>query len=125
MSSTLVIRRCRPRLRYPHNTRQAQNNFINFYKRQLSIPTVSFPVVEACPSPTCACRDTPQGLDIDQKLPLNNTIPTYTEQVIISTGKGDWPSRIEDDPNSALARELRGLLGKGGRYSDVSKPEVI
>ncbi|KAI9709130.1 MAG: hypothetical protein M1820_003576 [Bogoriella megaspora] len=62
----------------------------------------------------------PPGLDIDYKLPLNNTIARYTEQVLISTGKEDWTSRIEDEEDGILARHLRGMLGKGGKYLDPS-----
>jgi hypothetical protein len=46
---------------------------------------------------------------------------TYAQQVLISTGKGDWASRIEEDEETGeLARGLKGLLARGGRYADVS-----
>ncbi|KAF2233091.1 hypothetical protein EV356DRAFT_449036 [Viridothelium virens] len=85
-----------------------------------STRTPPFPIVDTCPSPICACRETPRELDIDQKLPLNNTIARYTEQVLISTGKEDWTSRIEDEEDNALARGLKSLLSRGGRYTDPS-----
>ncbi|KAI9685526.1 MAG: hypothetical protein M1822_004384 [Bathelium mastoideum] len=120
MFPTLFSRRCHPHRVCSINARRFIHDYSGLRKRYFSTAKPPFPIVEACPSPTCACRETPTGLDIDQKLPLNNTIARYTEQVIISTGKDDWPSRIEDDTDSALARELRGLLGRGGKYSDPS-----
>lgn len=47
-------------------------------------------------------------------------MPTYAEQVLISTGKDDWTSRIEDDEGSALVRQIKNFLGRNGKYSDVS-----
>lgn len=48
----------------------------------------------------------------------------YAQQVLISTNQSDWSSRIEDDGVDKgwgkLIRGLKGLLGRGGRYMDVS-----
>ncbi|RFU26694.1 hypothetical protein B7463_g9644, partial [Scytalidium lignicola] len=81
-----------------------------------------FPTVPTCPSPTCACAATPempQGLEIDHKRPLNGTMAAYSEQVLICTGKDDWPSRIEEENSGDnLAADIKELLGKGGIYSD-------
>ncbi|KAI4598894.1 hypothetical protein KJ359_002309 [Pestalotiopsis sp. 9143b] len=61
----------------------------------------------------------PEGLDIDYKGKLNGLITGYAEQVLICTGKGDWPSRIEEDNGGDnLAADLKELLGRGGVYSD-------
>ena len=46
-------------------------------------------------------------------------MPTYAEQVLISTGKDDWTSRIEDDEGSELVRQIKNFLGRNGKYSDV------
>lgn len=63
----------------------------------------------------------PEGLDIDYKGKLNGLITSYAEQVLICTGKSDWPSRIEEDNGGDnLAADLKELLGRGGVYSDVS-----
>lgn len=63
----------------------------------------------------------PEGLDIDYKGKLNGLIANYAEQVLICTGKDDWPSRIEEDNGGDnLAADLKELLGRGGVYSDVS-----
>lgn len=86
-------------------------------------------MVPTCPS---ACGDNnnnqcqptpamPDGLDIDHKGNLNGLITNYSEQVLICTGKDDWPSRIEDDNSGDnLAADLKELFGRGGVYSDVS-----
>jgi len=78
-----------------------------------------FPVVECCASPTCAYRPAPTGLDIDHEQPLNGTMAAYAEQVLISTGRGDWSSRIEEEEDAVLARGLKDLLGRNGKFSNV------
>lgn len=84
-----------------------------------------FPIAATCPSPMCACAETPVGLDIDRKRDLNGSMAPYKQQVVISTGKSDWTSRIEDDgqgtPWGDLARKLKAMLGRGGKYSDVRR----
>ncbi|KAI9763157.1 MAG: hypothetical protein M1840_000869 [Geoglossum simile] len=80
----------------------------------------SFPTTERCPTPTRNHASTPSNLGIDYERPLNGTMATYVQQVLISTGKGDWTSRIEEDEAGELARGLKGLFVKGGRYSDAS-----
>lgn len=47
----------------------------------------------------------------------------YSQQVLIATGQPDWRSRIEEDGVDEewgmLGRGLKGLIGRGGKYSDV------
>lgn len=63
----------------------------------------------------------PEGLPIDHEGKLNGLISGYAEQVLICTGRGDWPSRIEEDSSGDnLAADLKELVGRGGIYSDVS-----
>lgn len=65
----------------------------------------------------------PDGLEIDQKSPLNGVMAGYAEQVLVCTGKDDWTSRIEEDGGGDnLAADLKELFGRGGRLSDVSPP---
>lgn len=75
----------------------------------------------------------PEGLDINHKRSLKNTMPAYAQHVVIHTGRRDWSSKIEDLPSSTtmagyrftnLARELKKLVGKGGKYHDVSALEI-
>lgn len=47
---------------------------------------------------------------------------SYAEQVLISTGKEDWTSRIEDEEDGAFLRQLKGFLGRNGKYSNVRRP---
>jgi len=61
----------------------------------------------------------PQGLDIDREQNLNGTMAAYAEQVLISTGKNDWSSKIEDDNDAVFQRELKGILGRDGKFSNV------
>ncbi|CAD6439397.1 040c3b90-2891-45e8-84f2-d47d682969fe [Sclerotinia trifoliorum] len=82
----------------------------------------SFPTIPECPSPTCSCAENPkmpEGLEIDHSKPLNGTMAAYAEQVLICTGKSDWPSRIEEDNSGDnLAADIKELMGRGGMYSD-------
>jgi len=88
---------------------------------RISIPVPTpFPVLESTPSPTCACRETPPGLEIDREANLNGTMAAYAEQVLISTGRRDWKSNIEEDDGSVLVKQLRKFIGRGGKYTDVS-----
>jgi hypothetical protein len=84
-----------------------------------------FPIVPTCPSPTCACAETPAGLYIDRKRDLNGSMAPHAQHVVISTGKSDWTSRIEDDGQGTLwgdfGRQLKAMLGRGGKYSDVCR----
>jgi hypothetical protein len=84
------------------------------------------PTIERCPSPTCQCRETPAGLDIEREQGINGSMPAYAEQVLISTGKEDWTSRIEDDEEGgAFVRQIKSFLGKDGKYSNVSFQAVV
>jgi hypothetical protein len=82
-----------------------------------------FQTVQSCPSPTCACGpmpEMPEGLPIDHSKPLNGSMAGYAEQILICTGKSDWPSKIEEaDSGDNLAADIKELVGRGGIYSDV------
>jgi hypothetical protein len=74
----------------------------------------TLPTVELCPEPSCECRPTPEGLDIDRKSHL--TKPHYDEHLIISTGTSDWSSRLNEDGDTGAAYEaLRFFLNRTGR----------
>jgi prenyl protein peptidase len=92
---------------------------------RISSASPPFPIVAACPSPTCACAETPASLDIDRKRDLNGSMAPYKQHVVVSTGKSDWTSRIEDGgletPWGDLVRKLKAMLGRGGKYSDVCR----
>ncbi|KAI1919013.1 hypothetical protein LOZ65_004626 [Ophidiomyces ophidiicola] len=89
--------------------------------RRIKIPS-QFPVTSSCPEPTCPCAETPAGLDIDHEQNLHGTMASYSQHLLIATGQPDWKSRIEEDgPDQSwgiLARRLKKLLGRGGKYSD-------
>lgn len=61
----------------------------------------------------------PSGLDIEQEQNLNGSLASYAEQVLISTGKEDWTSKIEDEEDAGFLRLLKGMLGRGGKFADV------
>jgi len=78
----------------------------------------------------CACAPTPEGLDIDYSKPMS--MPSYFRHVVIRTGRYKWPSRIEEEGDSLVrrmyntgkprynpARELKMLVGPGGKYWSV------
>ncbi|KUI52773.1 Altered inheritance of mitochondria protein 32 [Cytospora mali] len=112
-------------LRLPfHLLRQRRRQFAvslpKLYSTRSKVP--SFPTVPTCPPSRSECVATPpmpDGLDIDHKGNLNGLISNYNEQVLICTGKEDWPSRIEDDNSGDnLAADLKELFKRGGVYSD-------
>ncbi|KAH6611333.1 Vacuolar amino acid transporter 3, partial [Trichoderma cornu-damae] len=85
-------------------------------------PPRPFPTVPTCPSPTCACADTPampDGLEIDRLSPLEGVMAGYAEHVVVCTGRDDWESRIEEENSGDnLAADLKELFGRGGKYVD-------
>ena len=65
----------------------------------------------------------PEGLPIDYSKSLNGTMAPYATQLLICTGKDDWPSRIEDaEGGDNLAADVKELVGRGGDFSDVITP---
>ena len=109
----------RPLCRQAHIPTRVQVQVYRSASRLRPQPPPPFPVIEKCPAPTCECAATPAGLDIDHVKPLSGTMPTYTDHVVICTGKTDWESRIEDEKEPNLARGLKTLLGLKGRLHDV------
>ena len=93
-------------------------------RRSFASKPPPLPTVPTCPSPTCECAEMPampEGFEIDYKSPINGVIAGYAEQVLICTGKEDWPSKIEEDNGGDnLAADLKELFGRGGTYADVS-----
>jgi hypothetical protein len=61
----------------------------------------------------------PEGLDIEREQNINGSMAAYAEQVLISTGRNDWKSRIEEEDEGILVRQLKSFLGPRGKYSDV------
>ena len=106
----------------------AIKRFYSLERTQIKIPNTRnpaapFPVIESCPAPTCQCREMPAGLDIEREQSLSGTMAAYAEQILISTGKSDWKSRIEDEEgvHGDAVRGLKGLLGPKGKFSVVGQ----
>ncbi|OMP83829.1 Altered inheritance of mitochondria protein 32 [Diplodia seriata] len=60
----------------------------------------------------------PDGLEIDHKQNLNGTMGAYAEQILIATGKDDWKSRIEEEDDAHLQRQVKDVLGRKGELCD-------
>lgn len=80
----------------------------------VKIPYVTLSDCHACPTP---CPEEshphyPSYLKIDQETPLLNSMRPYTRHVLISTGKDDWESHIDDDKDS-LAPYLQKAIDEG------------
>lgn len=58
-------------------------------------------------------------MEIERDVNLNGSMASYAEQVLISTGRNDWKSRIEEEEDAVLVRQLKKLLLRGGKYVDV------
>lgn len=123
----LIIRGARIASRIPRTplwTSQLRSASRATYTVPIAQPTPedkhwNIPTIAECPSPTCQCRETPVGLDIDRESKLNGTMPAYAEQVIISTGRSDWKSRIQEDQDSVLVNQMAKFTGPKGKFSDV------
>ena len=102
-----------------NSTRHCRHTSI--HRPRIRVPA-PFPVIESCPSPTCQCSPAPADLDIDREQSLNGTMAAYSEQVLVCTGREDWKSKIEDEEgeHGDFVRQLRTLLGRGGKFCDVS-----
>lgn len=98
----------------------AGGSFAPYAALRIRTSTRHIHTLEQCPPPTCTCRETPQGFEIDHEKPLAGTMPSYAEHVVVSTGKSDWPSKIEDDETTPVVRELKQRLGRDGKFSNVS-----
>ncbi|KAF2207784.1 hypothetical protein CERZMDRAFT_50483 [Cercospora zeae-maydis SCOH1-5] len=114
---------------FRHGSRRAAQALRNTTPRvtrrpasRIAIPLPStpppVPVIETCPSPTCQCRETPPGLDIERETDLNGSMAAYAEQILLCTGKEDWKSKTEDEEDAVLLRQLRQFLVRGGKYVD-------
>ncbi|KAL8898728.1 MAG: hypothetical protein Q9192_001927 [Flavoplaca navasiana] len=69
----------------------------------------------------------PPDLDIDRSRSLSNTVPHYNQHIVISTGKSDWESRIENEAGGDnMAKVLKEMTKRKGEQHDVcAKPTPI
>ena len=72
-----------------------------------------------CLDPCVSHANYPSYLKIDFKSPLENTVKPYIKHVLISTGKRDWQTNIEDECNS-LAASLNKVIANA-KLSEKSK----
>lgn len=61
----------------------------------------------------------PDGLDIEREQNINGSMPAYAEQILVLSSQSDWKSRIENDDEAVLVKQLKSFLRRGGKYSDV------
>ena len=96
--------------------------------RRTSSSLDHLPSIPTSPPATCACLPMPEGLAIDYERQMSQTMPPYAQHVVIRTGRNDWSSRIEDEATTLetdrpgggnLARDLKRLVGRGGKYHNV------
>ena len=87
-----------------------------------------YEIIPKCPPSTCACAPMPK-LNIDRTRPIANTVPPYTEHIVIPTGQHDWPSRIEDSDRTTdwgqLTSYLKREFGPKGSAYDPENPVLI
>ncbi|KAF1353091.1 Sucrase/ferredoxin-like-domain-containing protein [Delphinella strobiligena] len=96
----------------------AQQRHASRVAARISFTPPPFPTIDSCPAPTCQCREMPEGLDIEREQALNGSIAAYAEQVLISTGKADWTSKIEDENDAVFLRQMKKFMTRNGKYSD-------
>ncbi|CAG8465852.1 1887_t:CDS:2 [Ambispora gerdemannii] len=73
-----------------------------------------------CPNPCQDHESYPQYLKIDRTSPLDSTVKPYFRHVVISTGKSDWPERIDEESNS-FAACLNNAIKDAGKKKDNKK----
>ncbi|KAF9414513.1 hypothetical protein BGZ94_000367, partial [Podila epigama] len=89
-------------------------------------PFVSAADCHACTTP-CVDEDHPHYpsyLKISHDMPMLYSVKPYTRHVLISTGKEDWESHIEDDKES-LAHHLTKAIQEGQRGSTFSSGRIL
>ncbi|OCT45660.1 sucrase/ferredoxin-like family protein Fmi1 [Cladophialophora carrionii] len=72
----------------------------------------------------------PLDQEIDHKNSLNGTISAHSQHLIISTGRSDWTSRIEDERENGtswgkVVGDLKALLGRKGEFHDAFNATMI
>ncbi len=136
LRSTRTSFSCLTACRNVHLGRTFSTSSLTSSSRSIELPTprttnerISVPTIPTCPAPSCACGQTPTGLDIDHTKPIRGLMPRYSRHIVIRTGQDDWESRIEDgtigggsaggETRFNLARELKELIGPKGKYYNV------
>ncbi|KAJ9617729.1 hypothetical protein H2204_013482 [Knufia peltigerae] len=88
-----------------------------------------FPVIPTCPDPTCPCSSMPAGLDIDRKAHLSGTMSAHSQHLIVSTGRSDWTSRIENERDTAVwgrfTADVKSMMGRRGEFFDPYHNDVM
>ncbi len=84
-------------------------------------PKRSWTIDPITPCNTCTYQSqVPSDLEIDRVKPLSNTVPYHNQHIVISTGKSDWESRIENESQGDnLARELKDMTKRASSQDDV------
>jgi len=83
-----------------------------------------------CLDPCVSHANYPSYLKSDYTSPLNNTVKPYIKQVLISTGKGDWETNIEDERDS-LASSFHKIIndvksnGKESEHENTDHSRII
>ncbi|KAI8876518.1 hypothetical protein K501DRAFT_187112 [Backusella circina FSU 941] len=63
----------------------------------------------ACANPCDDHSKYPSYLDIDRESPLLGSLKSYGRQILIGTGKSDWPNKIEEEEGTLVAN-LKKIL---------------
>ncbi|KAL8876301.1 MAG: hypothetical protein Q9198_005480 [Flavoplaca austrocitrina] len=90
---------------------QAATGSVRLYSSSTTSLKRSSTIDPITPCNTCNGQThVPSDLDIDRVKPLNNTVLYHNQHIVISTGKSDWESRIENENQGAnLAKVLKDI----------------
>lgn len=64
----------------------------------------------------------PGGLDIDHQSQLLGTVAVHNKLIVVSSGRSDWPSKIEEAEGETLVQALKEEIGRQGKFHNVSPP---
>ncbi|KIW18181.1 hypothetical protein PV08_02469 [Exophiala spinifera] len=71
----------------------------------------------------------PDGLDIDRKAHLSGTMSAHRQHLVVSSGRSDWTSRIENERDTAawgkFTADVKSMLGRGGEFFDPYHNDVM
>ncbi|RHZ81026.1 hypothetical protein Glove_126g35 [Diversispora epigaea] len=107
-----------PQVQY-HNHHYRQNPLLQTSPRNDELVSLEYDPCLSCADPCSTHPGYPSYLKIDYRTPLEGTVKPYVKHVLISTGKSDWSTNIEDECCS-LAAHLHKVV-KSDKVTPPSK----
>lgn len=99
-----------PQPQYRHHYRECEDPaLLQTSPRDNELVSLEYDPCLSCADPCSSHSNYPSYLKIDYRSPLEGTVKPYVKHVLISTGKSDWSSYIEDESNTLAAHLHRAI----------------